>query len=212
MSSVPSRVVMSASQDLTQRRPVQVEAPGVLVTPRLTLRPLKAGDRSAWTELVESSREHLRGRMNVVSDNESAAHAFERVLGASEEGEQRGTQWRRVVVLPGGALAGMVHVLGISRGAEFAGDAGWWIAPALCGNGIASEAGTAMLAHAFRDLPEGLGLHVVRGGIAPDNIASKKAAARVGFARVPGAFTRVRIGEGWQEQELWEARAGEACV
>ncbi|HEX2839234.1 MAG TPA: GNAT family protein [Phycisphaerales bacterium] len=186
-------------------RPVEVLAPRTIVTRRLVLRALAPGDRAAFTDLLAHSRDHLKGRINVHAAGETDAATFDRLLAATESGEARGSQWRRAAFLPTGQPVGMVHVLDIQRGMAFTGDAGWWVAPFHCGNGIATEIVAAMLRHALADLPGGLGLHTVYAAITPHNTASQRVAAKAGFRTVPGAVTSAVIDGVHEPHQLWEA-------
>ena len=206
------RVVVQPTQEPARAatapaRPVEALAPRTIVTPRLVLRALTPGDRAAFTDLLARSRDHLKGRINVHAAGETDAATFDRLLAATETGEARGSQWRRAAFLPTGQPMGMVHVLDIQRGMVFTGDAGWWVAPFHCGNGVATEMVAAMVRHALADLPGGLGLHTVSAAITPHNTASQRVAAKAGFRAVPGAATSAVIDGVHEPHQLWEAHA-----
>lgn len=207
------RVVVQPTQEPARTttapaRPVEVlTATGAILTPRLVLRALTPGDRAAFTDLLARSRDHLKGRINVHAPGETDAAAFDRLLAATDAGDARGTHWRRGAFLPTGQPVGMVHVLDIQRGMQFTGDAGWWVAPFHCGNGVATEMVTAMVRHALADLPGGLGLHTVSAAITPANTASQRVAAKAGFRMVPGVVTVAAIDGVPEQHQLWEAQA-----
>lgn len=186
-------------------KPVEVIGQPALVTPRLVLRALTPGDRAGFVDLLMRSRDHLRGRINVHAGGEPDSLVFERLMAATDLGEVRATDWRRAAFLPTGQPVGMVHVLNIRRGMEFRGDAGWWVGPAYCGNGIATEMVSAMVQHALRDLPVGLGLTTVCAAIAPGNTASQRVATHAGFRRVDRAMVSVVLGGSHEVHDLWEA-------
>jgi ribosomal-protein-alanine N-acetyltransferase len=191
----------------TAARPVEVLAPAAVVTARLVLRALTPADREGFTELLARSRGHVRGRINVHQGMETDDATFVRLHASTEAGDARGTHWRRGVFLRSGQPVGMVHILNIQRGLEHKGDTGWWVGPAYCGNGIASEAVAAMVHHALRDLPTGLGLHALSAAVSAENIASARVAERAGFVRVAGAVSHVVINGVHEAHGVWEARA-----
>lgn len=187
--------------------PVEVLAQPTLRTPRLMLRPLTSADRTPFAALLAQSREQLKGRINLHTDNEPDTVVFDRLLAATEAGDARGTDWRRAAFLTSGQPVGMVHVLHIQRGMEFRGDAGWWVGTSFCGNGIATEMVRALVHHAHRDLPVGLGLFRIAAAICPTNAASKRVATNAGFKRIEGAMTNVIIQGRHESHEVWESTA-----
>lgn len=205
----PVRVspLVIAQGTVPAQRPVEVLAPAGVVTRRLVLRGVTPADRGGMVDLLERSRAHLRGRINVHAMSEPSGAVFDRLLAATEAGDTNGRQWRRAGFLVTGQPVGMVHILHIQRGVEFSGDAGWWVGPEFCGNGIATEMVGAAVHHGLRDLPVGLGLHTIRAAISRSNEASQRVASKAGFRRCPGVTTSVAV-EGVEEvHEVWESHA-----
>ncbi|GAA3686123.1 GNAT family protein [Yimella radicis] len=76
-----------------------------------------------------------------------------------------------------GAMAGQVHLFGISRGALLSGSAGYWIAESLAGQGIMPFALAMTMDHGF----EREGLHRVEVNIRPDNPRSLRVVQKLGL-------------------------------
>jgi RimJ/RimL family protein N-acetyltransferase len=141
----------------------------------------------------------------VRQDGETRDACFDRLLALTDEGEHTGKAWRRAIIDHSGAFVGMAHMLDIKRGLTYRGDAGWWIATPHTRRGYGTEAVGAMIEHAMRDLPGGLGLHEVQAAIHPTNAPSKRIAERAGFRLLPGHATSIRLGQRWILHEIWLA-------
>ena len=185
MSAVSGRGVRSESGEargaisrLAPARPVRVPGPG---GSGLMLRALLPEDRAEYVRVVRLSREHLERFSPLHLSGESDEALFERQRELARQGDARGTAWRRVAVLPDGRIAGAFNVNTIRRGLTLEGDANWWVAVDQVRRGIGTEGVRELVAHAFGELPSGLGLHVLRAGIQRGNEASRRVAERAGF-------------------------------
>ncbi len=184
-------------------RAVEVVGPSGLITARMTLRTLRAQDRDPFIEAIRASRERLERwiPLNAVSEPDEAF--FERQLSLCEVGDSQGTAWRRVGVLPSGAIVGGFNLNAIARGLQSSADMNWWIAEDFMRQGFAREGIRSTLRHAFEDLPAGLGLHTVHAGIAPDNLPSVSLAISMGFRHDPGVQSYLRVGERWELHDIY---------
>lgn len=154
---------------------------GSVRTPRLVLRMLRADDREAFIDTIRESRAALDAHAPLHRPNETDDQLFDRQLALTDEGERTGKAWRRVAVLDSGHFVGGFNVNAISRGLASEGVVNAWLDVRHHGHGYATEALGALIDIAMLDLPRGLGLTTLRGGIKPDNAASIKLATRLGF-------------------------------
>jgi ribosomal-protein-alanine N-acetyltransferase len=205
MASLPAPGILHLSRlttaaRLARMRPeaaVVVDAPGVLRTERLLLRPLTWADRAAYIDAVEASRAELDRFCPVHKHDETAEELFDRQLQLVRAGDATGLAWRRVAVKldQGDRIVGSFNFNDISYGLESRAEMSFWVRTDEAGHGYAREAVAAMLVHAFaprwavhgtaKTQQAGLGLSRVDGLIAPDNHSCLHLVARLGF--VPDA-------------------------
>lgn len=201
MASLPATSILHLSRlttaaRLARMRPdaaVVVDAPGVLRTERLLLRPLTWADRAAYIEAVDASRAALDRFCPVHKHDETAEELFDRQLHLVRAGDATGLAWRRVAVKldQGDRIIGCFNFNDISYGLESRAEMSFWVRTDEAGHGYAREAVAAMLAHAFsprwavhgiaKTHQAGLGLSRVDGLIAPDNHSCLHLVARLGF-------------------------------
>ncbi len=174
-----------------------------LRTRRLVLRPLEAVDATAFIRVMRASREHLDQFSALHQPGESDENLFARQLRLTQLGERTGQAMRRMIFTHDGELVGACNLNAISRGLACSADANWWIAAGHLRRGYAAEALGAMIEHALKDAPEGLGLHEVCAHIQRDNSASIALALKLGFIIKPGARTYLQTGEKWSLHDLW---------
>lgn len=186
-------------------RIVEVLAPDAWRTARLLIRPLLPADADQLVPLLNANRDYLAQGLNVHAEDETDAACFDRLLNSSRDGEATGLCVRRVCALQDGTLVGMVHLLGMQMGLTPRADAGWWIARQFAGNGLASEAVTALAMYALADRPKGMGMLQIEAAITPTNTASQRAAAAAGFSKLPGVHSSIRLGTRWTQHEVWRA-------
>lgn len=111
-----------------------------------------------------------------------------------------------------GALAGQVHLFGISRGALLSASAGYWIAESVAGQGIMPFALALAMDHAFgRE-----GLHRVEVNIRPDNAPSLRVVAKLGLRDEGLRRAYLHIDGAWRDHRSFalttEDLAGERVV
>lgn len=213
MARNPARPAHSAAETDRQRLaglapavPVRVDAPGILRTDRLVLRPLSEGDRDEFLRVVRLSRADLDAFAPLHLPEESDERMFARQLELTRRGEEAGTALRRVGVLGDGSIAGAFNLNTISRGLSWSADLNWWVASDLAGRGLATEGVRALADFALADLPAGLGLHEVRVFIQRQNAASIRVADKAGFARQGDERSYIQTGEHWHIHDLYSRR------
>jgi ribosomal-protein-alanine N-acetyltransferase len=184
-------------------RTVEMHAPGLVRTARMTLRPLRDSDRAEFLRVMRLSREHLERFSCLHREGETDDQLFERQLDMCRAGDQRGTAWRRVGVLDDGTIVGGFNLNAITRGLTFEADANWWVSADQARRGLGFEGAAAMLEHALADIPVGLGLHKIHAAIMPGNIAGKRLAAKLGLRPQLNARVSIRIGDRWEFHEVY---------
>lgn len=190
--------------DLAPARPVRVPPPELIRTERLVLRPLLESDGDEFCRVLRESRTHLARFSKLHMPGESDEDLFRRQLALTAEGDQSTRACRRIALLSPGRIVGAFNLNAIRRGLVWEADANWWLAPSAVGFGLASEALIGLLAHAFADLPEGLGLHRVLAGIQAENAASLRLAERLGFVRAGPHRSFLHAGGKWDLHEMFE--------
>ena len=161
------------------------------LTPRLRLRPFRAGDADAMHALY-GNPDNLR-YWNVPASPDPAT-------------SRRMVRWHlgfrpRSYAMWAIALKRSDRVIGMINYhrrelREKRVDMGWLLLPAAQGKGYMTEAGRALLRHLFDDL----GVHKVEALIRPENEPSAALAERLGF-RLEGGPIRDR----WQVGEQWHS-------
>jgi [ribosomal protein S5]-alanine N-acetyltransferase len=117
--------------------------------------------------------------------------------------EREGSVAARAILDDAGALAGVVRLNGITRGAFDSCSMGYWVDRARNGQGLASRAVAAALELAFGPL----GLHRVQAETLRHNVRSQRVLAKNGFERIGMAPKYIRIAGEWQDHDLFQRLA-----
>lgn len=168
--------------------PLEVRAPNVLRTARAAVRPLEPTDRDELARVTRLNREHLAPHCPLHREGERDEALAERLIELSRRGLETGRAWRAGVFDRNRRLLGLVNLNDIVRCIECRAEANWWVSVEHTGRGLATEAMRAVIDHGFADFPGGLGLHRITALIAPDNLPSRRVAAKLGLKR--GSRTR----------------------
>jgi len=94
-----------------------------------------------------------------------------------------------------GALAGQMHLFGISRGALLSASAGYWIGERYAGRSITPYALAMLIDHAFGEA----GLHRVEVNIRPDNDASLRVVEKLGLREEGMRKRYLHINGSWHD-------------
>ncbi len=78
-----------------------------------------------------------------------------------------------------GRLVGQVNVSGVVRGASDSGSVGYWVDRRVAGRGVTPTAVALVVDHVF----DVAGLHRVEANVRPENTASLRVMAKLGFRR-----------------------------
>lgn len=173
---------------------------------RLTLRVVRPTDTAGLSQLIKKNSSHLFQWLPKPDAARSCRQVAEHWVRRAAEGESDGTACRRLAVLPSGTIVGGVNLIRIERGLDWQADLNWWVTAEQSGKGFGTEIVRGALAHAFADMPTGLGLHKVHAGIQPENTASERLAVKAGFRPDPALDSRLLVNGEWQLHRGYVAR------
>jgi ribosomal-protein-alanine N-acetyltransferase len=180
-----------------------------LSTKRLVLRPLGASDRDEFVRMHHASHAFFEPWSPAPGASQTMDDIFQRQLQRSTDGLASGREIRLCAFLHDGNLAGMFNLNEIVRGAFQNAYAGWKVSVEHTRQGIGTEAVNAILAMAYSEPPEGLGLHRVQANILPANTASIRLAEKTGFRREGIAKRYLKIAGRWQDHLMFAKLAEE---
>jgi len=179
--------------------------------PDVVLRPLRTRDRREWEALRRANAAWLHPWEATAPDPNGYQLGFRQLVRHfdREAGEGR---LQPFAIEVEGRLVGQMHLFGIAWGSMKSASAGYWVAQSLAGQGIAPLALAAACDHAFI----ALGLHRLEVNIRPENTASLRVVAKLGF-RDEGVRTRyLHIDGSWRDHRTFalttEDLAGQSLV
>lgn len=175
----------------------------IVRTPRLLLRPLRAGDRDAFIQLHEVSRALFEPWSPLQAAQESLEDLFATDLRKGARGRRSGNHLRLVGILDDGRIGGFFNLSEIVRGVFHNAYAGWSVNAEVAGQGIATEGVLALLDCAFAPPSAGWGLHRVQANIIPGNAASLRVAEKAGFRQEGTALRYLKIAGRWQDHLMF---------
>jgi ribosomal-protein-alanine N-acetyltransferase len=173
------------------------------VTQRMLLRALRLDDASEFARVLDVSRADWAPWMPTRPAESSDADVFSQELERAARGLAAGTHLRLAGFLERGRLVGLFSLNEIVRGPLQSAYAGWSVSADQTGRGLGTEGVRALLAIAFVDPPEGLGLHRVQANIIPRNAPSLRIAEKVGFRREGLALRYLRIAGAWEDHLMF---------
>lgn len=168
--------------------------PAVLREGDVVLRPLRLRDASAWWELRAANTAWLAPWEATSPDGAPPLRSFPGLV------RELNRQGRSGAALPfaiehAGHLAGQLTVGGISWGAMRSAHVGYWVDGRLAGRGITPLAVAIAVDHCLLTV----GLHRVEVNIRPENAASLRVVAKLGF-RPEGTRERyLHIDGAWRD-------------
>ena len=182
-----------------------------LVDGRLRLTPLRPRDASEWARVRRDDAEHLQ-RWESADPREPARtweelHRLPRVwarLRASVEAERRGTGLDWAVRLDD-RLVGQVGVADVLRGAAQQATLGYWVASSARGRGVAPAALALAADHAWQVLR----LHRLVVEVRPENVASLRVVAKLGFRAEGLRPAHLWVDGAWRDHEAFALLAEE---
>ncbi|WP_159621297.1 GNAT family N-acetyltransferase [Ruania rhizosphaerae] len=147
-----------------------------LVARELRLRPLRRGDRRAWEALRRRNAAWLAPWEATSPEPATYRPTFRQYVRDQARAAKEGSGYAFVMEYRG-EIVGQVTIAGVVRGSLQAATIGYWISEHVAGRGITPMA-VAMAADFcwFR-----LGLHRVEINVRPENAASLRVVAKLGF-------------------------------
>jgi ribosomal-protein-alanine N-acetyltransferase len=175
--------------------------PARLAHGEIEVRPLRARDASAWSEVRVRNERWLapwEGRPPKQAPASWAERHSPTVFALMLRATRREARAGRMLpfgVTVGGRLAGQVTVSSIVRGAFDSGYVGYWVDERVAGRGVLPTALALVLDHCFGPV----GLHRVEANVRPENAASLRVVDKLGF-REEGLHLRyLFIDEDWRD-------------
>jgi [ribosomal protein S5]-alanine N-acetyltransferase len=174
----------------------------------VALRPTRLRDGSAWSAIRTRDERHLAPWEPTVpgawTQRNSASEWPGRWLQLRAAG-RRGTALPFVVTLDG-RFVGHVMVGNIVREPLLSAYVGYWVDARVTGGGVITAAVALVLDHCFGPV----GLHRIEATVRPENAASLRVLAKLGF-REEGMFRRyLEIGGTWRDHLCFAMTAEEA--
>jgi ribosomal-protein-alanine N-acetyltransferase len=168
---------------------------------QVEVRPLRARDASAWSE-VRIRNERWLAPWEGRSPTAPLASWHDRhgpgVFASMLRHQRREARAGRLLpfgVLVAGRLAGQVTVNSVVRGAFDSSNVGYWVDERLAGRGVLPIALALVVDHCFGPV----GLHRVEANVRPENTASRRVVEKLGFAH-EGLHRRfLFIDEAWRD-------------
>lgn len=174
---------------------------------RTTLRLLTVQDAPVLAALLRANHDFLAPfephRDPAYATEAGQRELLSRLLAEHEQG--------RVVphaIVHDGEVVGRLTLNDVVRGPAQWASLGYFVAEAVNGRGVATEAVAQVLTRAFTP-PEqgGLGLHRLQAGTLLSNSASQAVLQRNGFERIGVARRYLRIAGSWQDHVLYQRTA-----
>ena len=165
------------------------------------VRPLRSRDASAWSQVRIRNQAWLstwEGRapsqpLAGWRDRHSTA-VFAAML-RTQRSEARAGRQLSLAVTVQDRLAGALTVGGITRGAFDSAHVGYWVDQEVSGRGVATTALALVLDHCFGPV----GLHRVEANVRPENTASRRVVAKLGFVQEGLHRRYLFIDEDWRD-------------
>ena len=164
------------------------------------LRPPRASDYEAWAALRQASHAYLQPWEPLWPEDDLTRPAFRRRLTIYGREMEAGNAWPFFIFAESDqSFVGAITLSNIRRGVAETGTLGYWIGETFAGQGHATAAVRAMVAHAFDELK----LHRVEAACVPDNAASRRVLEKTGFELEGQARAYLKINGAWADHLLF---------
>jgi ribosomal-protein-alanine N-acetyltransferase len=146
---------------------------------RVHLRSPQSADFQAWATLRGDSRDHLVPWEPSWTTDELTRESYRRRLRRYQQAERDGTGHILYIFRnDSNALAGWIQLSNIRQGiAQSAATIGYWIGKKFAGQGLMTDAVTAVVLHGFGRM----GFHRIEAACLPSNTASRRVLTKCGF-------------------------------
>jgi [ribosomal protein S5]-alanine N-acetyltransferase len=159
------------------------------------IRLLTADDAEKLAALYVANRDFLRPFEPMREEAFFTAEAQRERIEQTDKGDR----WAWAIV-DGGAIAGVIALNDVLRGALQLGNVGYWVDRSRNGRGLASAALGDVVDFAFGEAQ----LHRLEAGTRPDNVASQRVLEHNGFAKFGYAHKLLLIDGAWRDHVLFE--------
>ncbi len=178
----------------------------MLVRDPLLLRSPQVHDHEQWAGLRADSRQHLIKWENDWTDKDVAMSAFRRRLRVWERQRRLATGLSLFAFrMDGDALIGGVTLSHIRYGASQSGTLGYWVGEGFLRRGYGQIMVDETVRHAF----ESIGLNRIEAACQPENEASARLLAGLGFVREGRARDYLRINGVWRDHDVYALTAAD---
>lgn len=166
----------------------------------VTLRPVRLRDGSAWSRLRLRDEDYLRAWEPDAEGTwaeRSTIMAWPVMCGGLRATARRGQALPFAITLDG-QFAGQLTLGNVVRGSLRSAWVGYWVESGAAGGGVATGAVALAVDHAFGPV----GLHRVEATVRPENAASLRVLAKLGF-RDEGLLQRyLEVDGAWRDHRL----------
>ena len=175
--------------------------PAHLAHGSVEVRPLRARDGAAWSEVRTRNERWLspwEGRPPSQRPLAWSTRNSPGVFAAMLRMQRREARAGRLLpfgVTVDGRLRGAVTVAGLTRGAYDGAHVGYWLDEQVAGRGLLPTALALVLDHCFGPV----GLHRVEANVRPENAASLRVVRKLGFAEEGLHRRYLFIDEAWRD-------------
>ena len=181
---------------------LRVEGAGIV------LRPPRASDYAAWSELRRRSRAFLQPWEPTWPADDLSRAAFRRRLAAYQRDMDLGYGYAFLVFRrDDGELVGGITLSNIRRGVAQMGQVGYWVGEPFARNGYTLAAVRALSGFSLGRL----GLHRLEAACIPENEASRKLLLKAGFELEGRAQAYLKINGDWRDHLLFGLVSGAAA-
>ena len=166
----------------------------------IRVRPARMRDGAHWSRIRLAERDNLEPWEPTAELNWSERHnvsAWPPMFSGLRAEARRGRMLPYVIDLDG-RFCGQLTIGNVTHGALRSAWIGYWVSAEVAGGGVATGALALALDHCFGPV----GLHRVEATVRPENVASRRVLAKVGF-REEGLLRRyLNVDGGWRDHLL----------
>jgi len=173
----------------------------------IRLRPVRMRDAAQWSRIRLAERSHLEPWEPTAELEWTVRHAVSSwpTLCSDLRAEARRGRMLPYVIEVDGRFCGQLTIGNVTRGALRSAWIGYWVSREVTGSGVATAALALGLDHCFGPVS----LHRVEATVRPENVASRRVLAKVGF-REEGLLKRYLDVDGaWRDHLLLAVTAEE---
>lgn len=178
--------------------------PVELTSGDITLRCLARADETEWLAVRRRHRAWLGPWEASTPPGRADAPVTFPQLVRRERRQWKDESGYPFVIVHEGELVGRVTVAGIRWGAECGASIGYWIAQTHAGRGIVPRAVAMASEHAFSR-----GIHRLEIAVRPENDASLRVAAKLGFREEGLRRSHLYIDGAWRDHRVFALTQGE---